>query len=244
MPFRVALRTYVITPPFSAFCFAMFWLCGVLVHKFDPRKKAMDLIARFWSWLLLWTAGITVITDGLDKLSATEQYVYVSNHLSLADTPLMCAYLPGPFRFLAKESLMRVPIIGGHLKRAGHIGVNRDDARSAVRSLAESIRVMQSGGASMLIFAEGSRSEGGDTQAFKGGAAHLAIKSGKPVVPLAIRGTNEVMPKGAKLLRPGTIRLFAGEPVPTAGMTAQDRDRLTEILQARVGELLAKLERS
>lgn len=244
MPLRAFLRTYVITPPFSAFCFSMFWLFGLLAYRFDPRKRAMDLIARFWSWLLLWTAGITVKTEGLAALSASEQYVFVSNHLSLADTPLMCAYLPGPFRFLAKESLMRVPIIGGHLQRAGHISVNRDDPRAAVRSLAEAGKIMLSGDASILIFAEGSRSEGGDTQAFKGGAAHLAIKSGKPVVPLAIRGTNEVMPKGAMLLRPGTIWLFAGEPVSTAGMTAQDRDRLTELLQERVSELRARIERA
>jgi 1-acyl-sn-glycerol-3-phosphate acyltransferase len=241
MPLRAALRTYIITPPLSAFCFTMFWLSGVLVYRFDPRKRAMDAIARFWSWLLLWTAGIRVVTDGLDKLSATEQYVYVSNHLSLADTPLMCAYLPGPFRFLAKESLMRVPIIGGHLRRAGHISVNRADARSAVRSLAEAGQVMESGEASMLIFAEGSRSEDGGTQAFRGGAAHLAIKVHKAVVPLAIRGTNDVMPKGARLLRPGTIRLIAGEPVPTTGMTAQDRDRLTDLLRTSVNGLLARI---
>jgi 1-acyl-sn-glycerol-3-phosphate acyltransferase len=226
----------VVTPPFSAVCFAMFWLMGALAHPFDRDRRWSHRIARFWSYWLLRTAGVRVRTRGLEALSATSTYVIVSNHLSLADTPLMCAYLPGPFRFLAKESLMKVPIIGGHLRRGGHIAVAREDARSAVRSLAEAGRVLDSGAASVVIFAEGGRSEG-EMRAFKGGAAHLAIKSRAAVVPMALAGTNLVMPKGAWLLRPGVVGLVAGEPIETRDMTAQDRDRLTGAVQERVAEL-------
>ncbi len=232
------VRTYIITPPFSAVCFAMFWLCGVIAYPFDPTRKLSYLVGRFWSYLLLRTAGIRVLTRGLDALSPTGAYVLVSNHLSLADTPLMCAYLPGPFRFMAKESLMKVPIIGGHLRRGGHIGVMREDARSAVKSLAEAAKILDSGAGSVVIFAEGGRSEG-EMRAFKGGAAHLAIKAQAAVVPIALTGTNQVMPKGAKLLRPGTICLVAGTPVDTRGMTAQDRDRLTTLVQEQVAGLHA-----
>ncbi len=240
MPLWRKIRTYVITPPFSAFCFTMFWVCGMLVHRFDPKLRGMYLVGWFWSTLLIRTAGIRIVKRGFEGLSPVEPYVFVSNHLSLADTPLMYACLPGPFRFLAKESLMKVPIIGGHLRRAGHISVARDDARSAVKSLADAGKVLESGDASILVFAEGSRAEG-DTRAFKGGASHLAIKSGKTVVPLALSGTNEVMPKGAHLLRPGTIWISAGTPAPTAGMTARDRDVLTERLQESVAALLASI---
>ncbi|MBM3736187.1 MAG: 1-acyl-sn-glycerol-3-phosphate acyltransferase [Acidobacteria bacterium] len=236
MPPGKWLRTYIITPPFSAFCFAMFWLTGVLIHPFDRTRRMAHHVARFWSHLLLRTAGIRIHTEGLDHISPPACYVLVSNHLSLADTPLMCAYLPGLFRFMAKESLMKVPLIGGHLRRGGHISVARDDARSAVRSLAVAAKLIEAGEGSVLIFAEGGRSEG-EIRAFKGGAAHLAIKSHVPVVPMAIAGTGEVMPKGAKLLRPGAIALIAGEPVDTRGMTPADRDSLTTVLQDRVAAL-------
>ena len=183
----------------------------------------------------------TRLAEGLDRLPADGAFVYVSNHLSLADTPLMAGWLPTSFRFLAKESLMKVPIIGGHLRRGGHIAVERNDARAAVRSLARAEKLLRDARVSILVFAEGTRSQRGDLQAFKAGAAHLAIKSGAPVVPLAVHGTADVMPKGRKLLRPGVIRLLAGDPIPTAGLKAIDRDGFTERLQARVSELMDRV---
>jgi 1-acyl-sn-glycerol-3-phosphate acyltransferase len=191
--------------------------------------------------MLLRTAGIRVVAEGLDRLPRDGAFVYVSNHLSLADTPLMAGWLPTSFRFLAKDSLMRVPIIGGHLRRGGHIAVEREDARAAVRSLARAEKLLRDARVSVLIFAEGTRSQDGFLQAFKAGAAHLAIKAGAPVVPIAVHGTADIMPKGRRLLRPGVVRLLAGEPIPTKGLRAQDRDGFTERLQKRVAELLDRV---
>jgi 1-acyl-sn-glycerol-3-phosphate acyltransferase len=238
---RSWVRTYIITPPFSAICFASFWLSGLVSSWFDGSGNRSHGIARFWSRMLLRTAGVRVVAEGLDRLPADGAFVYVSNHLSLADTPLMAGWLPTSFRFLAKESLMKVPIIGGHLRRGGHIPVERNDARAAVRSLARAEKLLRDARVSILVFAEGTRSQGGDLQAFKAGAAHLAIKSGAPVVPIAVYGTADVMPKGRKLLRPGVIRLLAGDPIPTAGLKANDRDRFTQGLQARVSELMDRV---
>jgi 1-acyl-sn-glycerol-3-phosphate acyltransferase len=234
-------RTYIITPPFSATCFASFWLSTLIASWFDRSGNASHGAARFWSRMLLRTAGIRVVAEGLDSLPRDAAFVYVSNHLSLADTPLMAGWLPSSFRFLAKGSLMRVPIIGGHLRRGGHIAVERDDARAAVRSLARAEKLLRDARVSIMVFAEGTRSADGDLQAFKSGAAHLAIKSGAPVVPLAVHGTAEVMPKGHKLLRPGVIRLLAGQPIPTAGLKPIDRDSFTERLQDKVSELLDRV---
>lgn len=235
------IRTYVITPPFSATCFASFWLSALVTGWMDRSGNASHWAARFWSRMLLRTAGVRVIAEGLDRLPRDSAFVFVSNHLSLADTPLMAGWLPTSFRFLAKDSLMKVPIIGGHLRRGGHIPVERDDARAAVRSLARAEKLLRDAKVSIMIFAEGTRSAGGALQAFKAGAAHLAIKSGAPVVPLAVHGTADVMPKGHKLLRPGVIRLLAGEPIPTAGLKPQDRDSFTAGLQDRVAELLDRV---
>lgn len=235
------LRTYVITPPFSATCFASFWVSALFASWIDRSGTASHWAARFWSRMLLRTAGIRVIAEGFDALPRDAAFVFVSNHLSLADTPLMAGWLPTSFRFLAKDSLMRVPIIGGHLRRGGHIPVERDDARAAVRSLARAERLLREAKVSILVFAEGTRSSAGALQAFKAGAAHLAIKAGAPVVPIAVHGTADVMPKGRKLLRPGVIRILAGDPISTEGLGPRDRDTFTERLQNRVAELLDRV---
>jgi 1-acyl-sn-glycerol-3-phosphate acyltransferase len=231
------IRTFLISPPLSAFCFACFWTQGIVTSWFDSTRLKIVDVAPFWCWLLLKTAGVKVRTEGLEKLAKDEQYVFVSNHLSLSDPPLLIAYLPNRLRFMAKESLHKMPIIGGHLRRAGHIGVSRQDPRSAVKSLAEAARSIQSKETSILIFAEGTRGSGEELQAFRGGAAHLAIKTGATVIPVGIWGTADALPKGAFLLRPATIGLAIGDPMPTAGLTAADRNSFTEALQAQVGKL-------
>ncbi|MFN7922211.1 MAG: lysophospholipid acyltransferase family protein [Bryobacteraceae bacterium] len=235
------LRTYIITPPLSASAFTGFWFFGVVAWPFDRDGSLTHRVARVWSWWLLNTAGIRIRIEGTDRLDPHGTYIYVSNHLSLADTPFTTTYLPTIFRFLAKESLMKVPIIGGHLRRGRHISVPREDARGAARALAKAADLLRAKTASVLIFAEGTRGEGA-MQAFKAGAAHLAIQTGVPVVPVAIAGTDEVLPKGAPLLRPGSISMVVGEPIPSVGLTAADRGRFTTQLQENVSRLLERAE--
>lgn len=235
------LRTYVITPPFSAFCFAAFWCCSIAYTFARASKTRMHALGRYWSRFLLRTAGIRVRTEGLDQIDPQGTYIYVANHRSLADTPVTSALLPTCFRYMAKESLLRVPIIGGHLRRGAHIGVPREDARGAARALARAAELLRSGEASVLIFAEGTRGTGA-VQAFKSGAAHLAVQTGVPVVPIGIAGTQDVLPRGAPLLRPGVVALVAGAPIPTAGLGPKDRDSLTALLQEGVGALVDRAE--
>ncbi|MEZ5401660.1 MAG: lysophospholipid acyltransferase family protein [Bryobacteraceae bacterium] len=231
------LRTYVITPPFSAFCFLSFWLNGAILRLFRAGPLRHHFVARFWSRLLLRTAAIEVRAEGFDKLNPAGIYIFVSNHLSLADTPLMAGWLPFPFRFLAKESLMSIPIVGDHLRWGCHIAVPREDTRGAARSLAEAAKLLRKRAASVLVFAEGTRGSG-QLQPFKPGAAHLALHTGVPVVPLAIEGTAAVMPRRALLLRPGTVRLIAGDVIATAGRQRTDPDAFTEELRESVKRLL------
>lgn len=233
------LRTYVLTPPLSAACFLLFWASSWVAHPFDRSGRIHHRIARFWSWLLLRSAGVRILTSGLDRLSAKDHYLYISNHMSFADTPVMAACLPTEFRFMARSGLMKWPIIGGHLKRGGHIPVHREDARGALKSMAEAVRILREAGRSVLIFPEGTRGSG-ELQSFKGGAAHLAIQAGVPVVPLALTGTADVLPRKAFLLRPGIVHVHAGEPMPTAHLTARDRAAFTQELERRVAQLLAR----
>ncbi len=187
--------------------------------------------------MLIFFSGMRVRVEGLERISPETSYVIASNHLSLMDTPLVLAHIPLQFRFLAKESLFGVPFIGGHLRRAGHFAVPRGDVRGPLKAMAEAARAVRESGISTLVFPEGGRS-GGQLQELKDGAAYIAIKAGAPVIPVAIHGTREVLPAGSLVVRPGKVLMRIGEPIPTDGLTLQDRSRLTSEIRERLLRLL------
>jgi 1-acyl-sn-glycerol-3-phosphate acyltransferase len=179
---------------------------------------------------------VKVRVEGLENISPDGSYVFVSNHLSYMDIPVILPHIPAQFRFLAKKGLFQVPFIGYHLKRAGHIPVRRADARASLKTMAEAAGVVRGRGVSVLVFPEGGRSPGnmGD---FKEGAAYIAIKAGVPAVPLGLNGTREILPMDSLLVKPGEVVLRIGESIPTAGLAVHDRHRLTRELRDRIVEL-------
>jgi 1-acyl-sn-glycerol-3-phosphate acyltransferase len=154
------------------------------------------------------------------------------------DTPLAMAHIPVQFRFLAKKGLYKIPFIGFHLKRAGHIPVYRGDARASLKTLAESARIVRERGISVLVFPEGGRSPA-QLREFKEGAAYIAIKAGVPAVPVGIAGTRQVLPMGSIIVRSGPVVLRIGRPIPTSNLTLRDHKHLTRQLRERVMALTA-----
>src|SRR5450759_557542 len=124
-----------------------------------------------------------VEVEGLEKIVPCRGYVIASNHLSLMDTPLVLAHIPLQFRFLAKKGLFRIPFIGGHLRRAGHVAIPREDPRGSLKAMSEAARIIKERGVSVLVFPEGGRSVG-PMREFREGAAYIAIKAGVPVIPV------------------------------------------------------------
>ncbi|MES1260343.1 MAG: lysophospholipid acyltransferase family protein, partial [Acidobacteriota bacterium] len=122
------------------------------------------------------------------------------------------------------------------LRRAGHLPVVRDDPRASVRSMSEGARMIAERGVSVLLFPEGGRSES-SMRPFKEGAAYIAIRAGVPAVPIGLVNTRHVLPMHSCRVRPGTVKLYVGDPIPTAGMKLHDRGRLNEMLQERVAAL-------
>lgn len=236
----VPLRACLLTPPLAAATFLLFAATDMSLSLAAVTRRYQHAAARFWSRVLLRLSGVRLRVAGLENIPSGCPCVFAVNHQSLADTPVMMAALPVPFRFLAKQSLWRVPIIGGHLRRGGHIPVRREEARQAMQSLVEAARVVRERAVSVLVFAEGTRSAAGLGE-FKSGAAHVAIQTGVPLVPVAVAGTAEALPKGAVSLRAAPVRVCVGEPIPTAGMTAVDRDTLTGELRRRVAGLLKQM---
>jgi 1-acyl-sn-glycerol-3-phosphate acyltransferase len=154
------------------------------------------------------------------------------------DTPVMLSNIPVQFRFLAKKGLFQIPLLGTHLARAGHIPVFRDDPRAAVRTMGQAAQTVRERGTSLLVFPEGGRSRDGELGEFKEGAAYIAIKAGVPLVPVAIKGTREVLPFGSGHIRPGKVTMRIGAPLPTSQLKLHDRGRVTQELRNRIVALL------
>ena len=197
---------------------------------FDKDGRKQLATARAWARLLLVIAGARVQVIGLEKLDAHASYVVCPNHVSYMDTPVLLAHVPVNFRFLAKKELFAIPLLGGHLGRAGNISVPLEDPRAALRVLSAAAKAMKENGLSMLVFPEGGRSENGHIQTFKDGAAYLAIKGGVPLIPIAIVGIGDVLAIHSHQLKPGRVTLRIGDPIPTLGMAPAARTALTQQL--------------
>ena len=232
------LRAYVITAPLIVLATIGFGLVSLVISLFETSGRKQIAVARGWARCLLWVSGVKVRIEGLEKIAPDGSYVFVSNHLSYMDTPAVLANIPVQFRFLAKRGLFQIPLLGTHLARAGHIPVPRDDARAALKTMTTAAQVIRERGISLLIFPEGGRSHTGELAAFKEGAAYIAIRAGVPLVPVALKGTREILPYGSALVRSGCVTMRIGEPIPTGQAQLRDRGRVTADLHERIASLL------
>lgn len=232
------LRAYVITAPLIILATIGFGLVSLGISLFEASGRRQIAVARVWARCLLWASGVKVKIEGLENIAPNGSYVFVSNHLSYMDTPVVLANIPVQFRFLAKSGLFQIPLLGTHLTRAGHIRVPRDDARAAVKTMTTAAQAIRERGISLLIFPEGGRSHTGELAAFKEGAAYIAIRAGVPLVPVALKGTREILPFGSAQVRTGSVTMRVGEPIPTGQAQLRDRGRVTAELHDRIASLL------
>jgi 1-acyl-sn-glycerol-3-phosphate acyltransferase len=175
---------------------------GILFHA----------LARGWARVLLFICGVGVHVTGLQKLDRSRNYVYVSNHASLFDIPAVIAGVPDQIRIVYKKELERIPIFGWGLKWGSYLGIDRGKSADAVKSLEEAAQRIRSG-ASVLLFAEGTRTTDGKLQPFKRGAFNLAVKAGVPVVPLTVNGSYHILPKRSLSIRAGRVSLVLDSPI-------------------------------
>lgn len=232
------IRSWLFTIPVAVFATAVLITTAVVTSVFAPGGRWQIFLYRLWGSTVLAIFGARVRVTGAENLEPGQNYVIVSNHLSLVDTPLMLKSLPVPFKFLAKRELLKVPFIGWYLSRAGHLTVDRASLRSSIQSMNECARLIRERSLSVLIFAEGTRSLTGEMQPFKDGAAYLAIQSGVPAAPVALVGTWDILPAKDSCFLPGEVELRIGQPVSPAGFTLKDRPAFTAILEQRVRALL------
>jgi len=229
------LRTVFFLIPAIAVYTIVLGTLSILSTFVDRDGRAAHWCARAWAWLILATTGVDVVVTGLNRIKRGETYVFVSNHQSIYDIPVIFASLPFQLRIIAKESLGQFPFMGWHLRRAGHLLVDRSNPdRTGIlnrwrRLLADRI--------SLIIFPEGTRSADGQVNRFKAGSFLIALEAGLTIVPLSVTGTIHVMTKGQLTTRPGQVELTIHPPMPTPRIdhpTPQDARELAERVEAVV----------
>jgi len=199
---------------------------------FDRRGYFAHWCARAWSWLILATTGVTVHAQGLDRLERARTYIFVSNHQSIYDIPVLFATLPWQLRIIAKESLGQFPFLGWHLRRSGHLLVDRRHPDRA--GILRKWKTLVSKGLSLIVFPEGTRSPDGRLGPFKAGSFLLAVEAGLPIVPVSVDGSRFVMQKGRLMTCPGHVWLTVHAPIETTGLSVSDARALGERVKAIV----------
>ncbi len=192
---------------------------------------------RKWAASLLRAAGVTVEVEGLEHLPPGEPAILVANHESWFDVFAMVAHLPINYRFVGKIELTRIPLFGPAWIACGHIAIDRSDREKAIDSLRRAGEALRRDAAVVVMFPEGTRSTDGSLLPFKKGAFVLALQTGVPVVPVGVRGSRGIMPKGSWRIRPGTIHIAIGPPIPVQGRGEEDRDRLLKEARREVERL-------
>jgi len=196
---------------------------SIFVRSGNPLHK----IARFWGKSILVASRIKVSVKGLSNIDLAGPYIYMPNHQSNFDIPVMLGHLPVQFRWLAKKELFKIPIFGRAMRKAGYISIDRHDRESAFKSIDVAAKKIKSG-VSVLLFPEGTRSLDGKIRPFKKGGFVLAIDSGVPIVPVVIKGTYTIMTKGKFRVNPGHVSMIVHKPIDTAAYTRETKEGLME----------------
>lgn len=209
----------------------MLFCCGLVAIALYRFSKPLT-----WRWAklqarnLIRLCGVTVRVRGLEGLGPGP-YLFAPNHQSHFDIPALLGHLPVSVRFAAKREMFAEPILGAVLRTMGMVPVDRDDSEASI----ERLNRLRLDGFSLVVFPEGTRSPDSTLLPFKKGAFVTAIHLGVPIVPVVCKGTAGIMPKGKYLsILPGAAELVILEPIPTAGMTYEDRDRLRAAVRARI----------
>ena len=180
----------------------VFWRNAEFVHK----------VQQFWSRSFFWLMFLPVSVDGAEHIQPGQSYVFVANHQSMFDVWLVYGWLPVIFKWLMKAELRKVPFVGTGCKAAGHIFVDRRNAKAAMESLKEVERQLV-GGVSTVIFPEGTRSNDGEVGRFKRGAFQIAWDLGLPVIPLSLSGCFDVLPKGKPFVHRHPVHMHIGKAI-------------------------------
>jgi len=214
-------------------------ILAALLGVRDREGSIYDNAPRWWAACLVRAAGITVRLHNEERMRSGAPRIFVSNHVSWFDVLTLASVLPR-YKFVGKAELFRIPIFGRAARAAGMIAIERENRESAFESYriaADRIR----GGASVVVFPEGTRGKSYALRQFKKGPFVLAVAAGVPIVPTIVHGTMEVMPRDSFRIRSGVVDIHFLEPISAAGMTYEDRNRLSRAAWERMASAMHEL---
>ncbi len=232
-PFHWWRTVFWLIPAISVYTLVLGFV-SITSSLVDRTGKVAHACARAWSRLILVTTGVRVQVSGLECVPIDGAYVFVSNHQSIYDIPILFSALPFQLRIIAKVSLGFFPVVGWHLRYTGDLLVDR--ARIGAVTMLQVAGLMKRGH-SLIVFPEGTRSRDGRVGPFKGGLFLMAVEAGLPIVPVAIRGSRHVMLKGRLMTCPGDVSVSVHDPIPTCGMGRDD----VRALAVRAREIVTQM---
>ena len=232
----MSLRTLFVLPCYIILSI-VFSLVALLMTLFDSSGNRSHRVAALWANLVLMISGVRTQVFNPEVLVPGQSYIFAANHRSAYDIPVLLAKLPIQFRWLAKDSLFKIPLFGWAMKRTGYIPINRSNPKQAYQSLLAAAKKVNQG-TSVVIFPEGTRQETDHLGEFKKGGFILALKSKKPIVPIGIQGSARILPKKGFRITPGTIQVILGNPIPTEGYKAKEADILMQKVREAIEENL------
>lgn len=209
------------------FLTAFMGIVALTISSLGSSERTIHKIARIWGTGILFISGIRVRVKGMSFVDPDQSYIFMANHQSNFDIPVLLAHLNVQFRWLAKAELFKIPVFGKAMRKAGYISIDRSDRKSAFLSLKKAAETIQNG-TSVLIFPEGTRSADGRLRSFKKGGFVLATEAGVPVVPVILYGTRSIMPREGLTIRPGDVTLRILLPVDTKDFHRKRKDALLE----------------
>jgi 1-acyl-sn-glycerol-3-phosphate acyltransferase len=235
LPWNQRFVSFCVRAPLFFLSTGFFGSLSLVASLWDKSGKAQHAIARRWGRVIVRVSGATLASLDAHHLDGRVA-VYVANHLSYMDTPVIFASLPFQFRIVARHDLFKLPFIGWHLRRSGQVPVNVTNPRASISSLGGAVKTLRAG-MPLFIFPEGGRSATGHLEDFMNGPAFMAIRAGLPIIPMALVGTYELLPMHSMEFHPVPVTLAVGEPIETAGYSMKQVDELT----ARISDEICRL---
>ena len=199
----------------------LFFIPAFTVSVFDRSGNGIHLIGRAWARTILFLSGVVVEREGIENLLKDASQVIVANHQSAFDILVLHAYLPLQFRWVSKKEVFKIPLFGWAMKLAGYVSMDRNSLKRAFKDLESAGKKLEEG-FSILIFPEGTRSRGEGVKSFKRGGFLLAVRTGFPVTPVTVIGTDRITRRGLPWIAPARVRVCVGRPFETSDISEKD----------------------
>lgn len=205
-----------------------------IFNRFSPISYNGIVVP--WARLLLKVAGVQVVLQGEENLDSGASFIFLSNHMSHMDIPVLIATIPARLTIIAKKELFRIPLFGQAMHAIGVLKIDRSKRQKAIKTLNKAAEILRREKLSLLAFPEGTRSKDGKIHSFKKGPFVLATNVKVPILPVTIVGTHPILPKGEFFIQPGTVEVIIHPPVDTADYDYEQREQLMEHVYQTITE--------